>query len=130
MRTWDHACINSRVEVHVRCVEGALGLRGHVVIGVVRLVARFHHAYALPSVARSVQIWAQYFNIGFVKTRRMISDRDQQIRMLFLTQQFRMLFLTQHVELTSHGCVRQEIAIVQQTSHCYQNARATRDHTC
>ena len=50
MRTWDHACINSRVEVHVRCVEGALGLGGHVVIGVVRLVARFHHAYAIPSV--------------------------------------------------------------------------------
>ena len=44
MRTWDHACINSRVEVHVRCVEGALGLGGHVVIGNVRLVARFHHA--------------------------------------------------------------------------------------
>ena len=39
MRTWDYACINSRVEVHVRCVEGALGLGGHVVIGVVRLVA-------------------------------------------------------------------------------------------
>ena len=35
MRTWDHACINSRVDVHVRCVEGALGLGGHVVIGVV-----------------------------------------------------------------------------------------------
>ena len=34
-RTWDHACNNSRVEVHVRCVEGALGLGGHVVIGVV-----------------------------------------------------------------------------------------------
>ena len=50
MRTWDHACINSRVEVHVRCVEGALGLGGHVVIGVVRLVAQFHHAYAIPSV--------------------------------------------------------------------------------
>ena len=50
MRTWDHACINSRLEVHVRCVEGALGLGGHVVIGVVRLVARFHHAYAIPSV--------------------------------------------------------------------------------
>ena len=49
MRTWDHSCINSRVEVHVRCVEGALGLGGHVVIGVVRLVARFHHAYAIPS---------------------------------------------------------------------------------
>ena len=30
-----HACINSRVEVHVRCVEGALGLGGHGVIGVV-----------------------------------------------------------------------------------------------
>ena len=41
MRTWDHTCINSRVEGHVRCVEGALGLGGHVVIGVVRLVARF-----------------------------------------------------------------------------------------
>ena len=35
MRTWDHACNNSRVEVHVRCVESALGLGGHVVIGVV-----------------------------------------------------------------------------------------------
>ena len=42
--------INSRVNVHVRCVEGALGLGGHVVIGVVRLVARFHHAYAIPNV--------------------------------------------------------------------------------
>ena len=82
------------------------------------------------SVARSVQIWAQYFNIGFLQTRLMISDRDQQIRMLFLNQQFRMLFLTQHVELTSHGCVRQEIASVKQNSHCYQNARRTRDHTC
>ena len=66
----------------------------------------------------------------FLKTRLMKSDRDQQIRMLFLTQQFRMLFLTQHVELTSHGCVRQEIASVKQNSHCYQNARGTRDHTC
>ena len=81
-------------------------------------------------MARSVQIWAQYFNIGFIKTRLMISDRDQQIRMLFLTQQFRMLFLTQQVELASHGCVRQEIARVKQKSHCYQNARGTRDHTC
>ena len=26
---------HSRVEVHVRCVEGTLGLGGHVVIGVV-----------------------------------------------------------------------------------------------
>ena len=50
MRTWDHACINSRVEVHVHCVEGALGLGGHVVIGVVRLVAPVHHAYAKPTV--------------------------------------------------------------------------------
>ena len=50
MRTWDHACIKSRVEVHVRCVEGALGLGGNVVIGVVRLVDRFHHAYAISSV--------------------------------------------------------------------------------
>ena len=82
------------------------------------------------SVARSVQIGAQYFNIGFLKTRLMISDRDQQIRVLFQTQQFRMLFQTQHVELTSHGCVRQEIASVKQNSHCYQNARGTRDHTC
>ena len=73
------------------------------------------------TVARSVQIWAQYFKIGFLKTRLMISDRDQEIRMLFLTR---------HVELTSHGCVRQEIARVKQSSHCYQNARGTRDHTC
>ena len=41
---------HSRVEVHVRCVEGALGLGGHVVIGVVRLVAWFHHADAIQSV--------------------------------------------------------------------------------
>ena len=27
--------LHSRVDVHVRCVEGALGLGGHVVIGVV-----------------------------------------------------------------------------------------------
>ena len=27
--------VHSGVEVHVRCVEGALGLGGHVVIGVV-----------------------------------------------------------------------------------------------
>ena len=50
MRTWDHACVNSRVEVHVRCMERAVGLGGHVVIGVLRLVARFHHAYAITSV--------------------------------------------------------------------------------
>ena len=50
MRTWDHARINSRVEIHVRFVESALELGAHVVIGVVRLVARFHHACALPSV--------------------------------------------------------------------------------
>ena len=41
---------HSRVEVHVRYLEGALGLGGHDVIGVVRLVARFHHAYAIPCV--------------------------------------------------------------------------------
>ena len=34
----------------MRCVEGALGLGGHVVIGVVRLVVRFHHAYAIPNI--------------------------------------------------------------------------------
>ena len=63
-RTWllDNAHMgsrvhHSRVEVHVRCVEGALGLGGHVVIGVVRLVARFHHAYAMPSV--------EFFPTGF-----------------------------------------------------------------
>ena len=77
-----------------------------------------------------MQIWAQYFNIGFIKIRLIISDRDHQIRMRFLTQQFKMLFLTQHVELASHGCVQQEIALVKQNSHCYQNARGTRDHTC
>ena len=36
----------SRVNVHVLCVEGALGLGGHVVVGVVSL----HNAYAIPSV--------------------------------------------------------------------------------
>ena len=49
MRRCHHANINSRVEVHVRCVEGALGLGGHVVIGVVRLVDRFYHADVIPS---------------------------------------------------------------------------------
>ena len=48
---------HSRVEVHVRCVEGALGLVGHVVIGVVRLVARFHQADVIPSV--------EFFASGF-----------------------------------------------------------------
>ena len=57
MRTWNHACINSRVEVHVRCVGGALSLGGHVVIGVVNLVARFHHADVIPSV--------EFFPSGF-----------------------------------------------------------------
>ena len=33
MRTWDHACINSRVEVHVRCVEGALEYLLHSHVG-------------------------------------------------------------------------------------------------
>ena len=37
---------HSRVSVYVLCVEGALGLGGHVVIG----VARFHHADVIPSV--------------------------------------------------------------------------------
>ena len=41
----------------MRCVEGALGLVGHVVIGVVRLVAQFHHPDAIPSV--------EFFPSGF-----------------------------------------------------------------
>ena len=41
---------HSRLEVHVRCLEGAMGLGGHVVIGVVRLVTWFHHAHAIPNV--------------------------------------------------------------------------------
>ena len=57
MRTLDHACINSRVEVRVRCVEGALGLGGHGVIGVLRRVARFHHAYAIPTKCRVLSFW-------------------------------------------------------------------------
>ena len=44
---------HSRVEVHVRCVGGALGLGGHVVIGVVRC----HHANAIPNV--------EFFPSGF-----------------------------------------------------------------
>ena len=40
----------SRVNVHVLCVESALGLGGHVVMGVEPLVARFHHADVIPSV--------------------------------------------------------------------------------
>ena len=53
----DQNLTTGRVEVHMRCVEGALGLGGHVVIGVVRLVARFHHAYAIPS--------AEFFPSGY-----------------------------------------------------------------
>ena len=45
---------------HVRCVEGALGLVGRVVVGVVRLAARFHHADAIPSV--------EFFPSGFCST--------------------------------------------------------------
>ena len=41
---------HSHVEVQVRCAECALGFGGHVVIGVVRLVARFHHACIIPNV--------------------------------------------------------------------------------
>ena len=44
---------HSHVEVHVLCVEGALGLGGHDVIGVVSL----HHADAIPSV--------EFFPSGF-----------------------------------------------------------------
>ena len=40
------AHIHFIVNVHVFCVEGSLGLGGHVVIG----VASLHHAYAIPSV--------------------------------------------------------------------------------
>ena len=43
----------------MRCVESALGLGGHVVIGVVRLVARFHHADAIPNV--------EFFPSGLVR---------------------------------------------------------------
>ena len=63
MRTWDHACLNSRVEVHVRCVEGALGLGGHVVIGVVRVVARFHHADVIKTKYRPFWILSFTFCI-------------------------------------------------------------------
>ena len=56
---------HSRVEVHVRCVEGALGLGGHVVIGVVRLVARFHHADAIPSV-EFFSFWILWSNSALV----------------------------------------------------------------
>ena len=49
--------LHSRVDVHVRCVGGALGLGGHVVNGVVRLLARFYHAYSIPNV--------QFFPSGF-----------------------------------------------------------------
>ena len=50
-RTWDRAC-----DIHVLRFMCAvwkvlcMGLGGHVVIAVVRLVARFHHADAIPSV--------------------------------------------------------------------------------
>ena len=40
---------HSRVSVHVRCVEGALGLGCHVVSGVGRVIVQRHHADAIPS---------------------------------------------------------------------------------
>ena len=70
MRTSKHACINSRVEVHVRCVEGALGLGGHVVIGDVRLVARFHHADAVPSV----EVFPSGFEVQLRTCVRIVCD--------------------------------------------------------
>ena len=49
----------TRASIHVlRFMCAALGLGGHVVIGVVRLVARFHHADVIPSV--------EFFRSGFV----------------------------------------------------------------
>ena len=52
----------------------------------------------------------------------MISDRDQQIRMLFLTQQ---------VELASHGCVSDKRSHVSNRSRTATRIRGeTRDHTC
>ena len=42
----------------MRCVESALGLGGHVVIGVVCLVAQFHHEDAIPCV--------EFFPSGFL----------------------------------------------------------------
>ena len=45
-QTGEQRTFTSRVNVHVLCVESALGLGDHVVIGVVSL----HHAYAIPSV--------------------------------------------------------------------------------
>ena len=44
---------HSRVSFHVRCVEGALSLGGHVVIGVVSL----HHSDVIPNV--------EFFPSGF-----------------------------------------------------------------
>ena len=40
----------------MRCVEGALGLGGHVVIGVGRLIVRFHHAYVTPNFLLDVVV--------------------------------------------------------------------------
>ena len=42
----------SGVAFHVRCV----GLGSHVVIGVGRLIVRFHHAYAIPSFLLDVVV--------------------------------------------------------------------------
>ena len=43
----------------------------------------------LPVWHDQCKYWAQYFNIGFIKTRLIISDCDHQIRMLFLTHNSR-----------------------------------------
>ena len=45
----------------MRCVEGALGLGGHVVIGVGRVVVHRHHADAIPSVESFLLVVAVHF---------------------------------------------------------------------
>ena len=64
-RTWqtNKRTAQSRVSVHMRCVESVLGLGDHVVIGV---VLGFHHTYAIPSAeffpsgycSRIVHLWS------------------------------------------------------------------------
>ena len=75
---------HSHVSVHVRCVEGVLGLGGHVVIGVVLgftthtkypwwsrchwCRARFHHAYAIPSTSQTVFCDRQFLPVAIYCT--------------------------------------------------------------
>ena len=102
----------------------------------------------LPVWHDQCKYWAQYFNIGFIKARLIISDYDHQIRMLFLTHNSRCCFsrttsnwqVTDAFNKRSHLSNRSrtasrmrgehEITRVRQRNRTSRVRGKTRDHTC